>query len=299
MINNEYMDLLSHFYEGVYVVDKERKIIFWNKGSENITGFKSEEVVNAKCYNNILNHVDSDGKQLCFDGCPLHKTLDTGEIQEADVFLHHKLGHRIPVTVKSLPIYNEKKEVVAAVEVFTDLNFQKDAFYEAERLKKLVLLDDLTELPNRRYIDSFIESKVREINNFDLKYGMLFIDIDKFKDFNDSHGHLVGDDILKLVAKTLKNSMRGSDFVGRFGGEEFIAIIAVNSKKELKIVAEKIRMLVQSSSLKKDNNEELKVTISIGGTMMNQRIKITEMIKISDKNMYQAKENGRNRVFIE
>ena len=155
MITDDYMNLLAHFYEGVYVVDKNRKIIFWNTGSENITGYKAEEVVNAHCFNNILNHVDENGKHLCFDGCPLHKTLDTGEVQEANVFLHHKDGHRVAVTVKSLPITNEQGEIVAAIEVFTDSNYQKDNYYESERLRKLVLLDDLTSLPNRRYIDSF------------------------------------------------------------------------------------------------------------------------------------------------
>lgn len=298
MLNDDYIRLLSHFYEGVYVVDKERKIIFWNTGSENITGYKSEEVVNAHCYNNILNHVDDAGNHLCFDGCPLHKTLDTGEIQEADVYLHHKDGHRVAVTVKSLPIRNEAGEVVAAIEVFTDSNFRKDVYYESERLRKLVLLDDLTGLPNRRYIDQFIESKLKEINNFDLNYGLLFFDIDKFKDFNDTYGHLTGDEILKLVSKTLKNSMRGSDFIGRFGGEEFVGIIAVNKVEELSVVAEKMRILTENSYIKDENSEKLFVTISIGGTMMNKGQTVEEIIQIADKNMYQAKENGRNQINI-
>ena len=98
---NELTDLIMHLFEGVYIVDTTRKIVFWNSGSEKITGFTAEEVVNKQCYSNILRHVTADGKELCFGGCPLHKTLDTGEVQQNQVFLHHKDGHRIPVMVKT------------------------------------------------------------------------------------------------------------------------------------------------------------------------------------------------------
>lgn len=118
-------NLIPHLYEGVYVVDKNRKIIFWNEGSERITGYSKEEVVNSFCYQNILQHVDHNGKQLCLEGCPLNETLQDGIIREAHVFLKHKDGYRIPITVKTLPIYDSEQNIVAAIEVFTDEKISK------------------------------------------------------------------------------------------------------------------------------------------------------------------------------
>ena len=123
MISKDYHEVLSYMYEGVYVVDKHRKIIFWNNGSEVISGYTSEEVIGHYCHDNILQHVTEDGTQLCFGGCPVHHTLQTGEVMEANVFLHHKSGHRVPVTVKSIPLFDEDNDVVAVIEVFTDSRY--------------------------------------------------------------------------------------------------------------------------------------------------------------------------------
>lgn len=81
---------MDHLFEGVYVVDTQRRIIYWNQGSERITGYTSEEVLNKFCHNNILQHVDERGKLLCLNGCPLHHTIKTGEIQHAHVFCDTK-----------------------------------------------------------------------------------------------------------------------------------------------------------------------------------------------------------------
>ncbi len=105
MSKNKY-DILENLYEGVYFVDKERTITSWNNGATQLTGFSQDEVVHKKCFSNILNHVDVNGIALCFDGCPLHATIQDGVPREANVFLQHKNGHRVPVMVKALPIYN-------------------------------------------------------------------------------------------------------------------------------------------------------------------------------------------------
>lgn len=103
--NNEILKtFMNKLDEGVYCVDLNRKINFWNDAAKNISGFDSSEVVGSYCYDNILKHVDGNGKNLCLDGCPLHKTLEDGEERKALVFLHHKGGHRVPVEIKVVPI---------------------------------------------------------------------------------------------------------------------------------------------------------------------------------------------------
>ena len=298
MYDKKYLELLSYLYEGVYVVDQHRKIVFWNKGSEEITGYSAEEVTESYCYNNILRHVSEDGKNLCFDGCPLHHTLATGELQEADVFLHHKEGHRIPVKVKSIPIYDSEENIVAAIEVFTDERYKKDTYSENRKLKELLVTDPLTKISNRRYLDFHLESCKKEADEFETTFGLLFFDIDKFKGVNDTYGHDIGDEILKLMSRTISSNIRGDDKIGRWGGEEFIAVIKIDHLGGLEKIANKLRLLVSKSEHKLENDEELRVTVSIGGTLYKPGESLIELVKRADSYMYQAKEKGRNRVIV-
>lgn len=288
-------ELIPHLYEGIYIVDKQRKIIFWNKASERITGYKAEEVINSYCYNNILQHIDESGKQLCLDGCPLQKTLDTGEMREAHVYLKHKEGHRVPVMVRSLPIYDDEKKIVAAVEAFTDERFLKNVFRENINLKNELHTDTLTKVSNRRYFDFHIAKAIDEAEMFEHKFGILMIDIDHFKKVNDTHGHLVGDEVLKIIARSLTTNLGKSDLVSRWGGEEFIAIIDIDNFEDLYTLSERLRNIVRKSTYKLNDQESISVTISIGGTLYQAGDKQSDLIKRADQNMYFAKQNGRNQ----
>jgi len=292
-----YYDLIPHLFEGVYVVDKNRKIIFWNKSSELITGYKSEEVVNANCFQNILRHVTIDGVELCHNGCPLHNTLKTGKVNSGELFLHHKDGHRIPVSVKTFPVYDDNKNITAAIEVFTDSRERDEAFSENRRLKKMLIVDELTKVYNRRHLDFYLKNIKQEFNEYGTPFGVLFFDIDFFKNVNDTYGHNVGDKVLKLIARTLKANIRIEDVIGRWGGEEFIAVIRAVDENELTYVAEKMRKLVEKSSIK-ISGKDLSVTVSIGGTMYKKGETIKEVIARADKNMYESKDTGRNKSTI-
>jgi len=298
MIDKNYQDLLSNLYEGVYIVDTNRKIIFWNTGSEQITGYSSEEVMNSMCYNNILRHVTEDGRELCFNGCPLHQTIETGAILEADVYLHHKDGHRIPVKVKSIPVYDDNENIVAAIEMFTDERFKKETYTENRKLKEMLVTDPLTQISNRRYLDFHLEGSKNEAMEFETTFGVLFFDIDNFKNVNDTYGHEVGDEILKLTARTITSNIRGEDKLGRWGGEEFLAVIKTDSLTVLENLANKLRILVSKSAYDLPSGKELKVTISIGGSLYTNNEPVLELVKRADMYMYESKDTGRNKVTI-
>lgn len=297
MYKYNHTDFISNLYEGVYIVDKSRKIVFWNSGSEEITGYKSEEVVNSKCYNNILKHVDKDGKSLCLDGCPLQDTLITGKMNENHVFLEHKHGYRIPVSVKTIPLYDDKNNITAAVEVFKDLRLSEIHYNENIKLKEIANVDLLTDLYNRRYLDFQLENWIKEAKSFDLGFALLFFDIDYFKNINDAYGHNIGDEILKVISNTLKSNLRPGDIVGRWGGEEFIAMIKTNDNDFLFNLAQRLRRLCQNSSYKL-KDKLLSVSVSIGATFYHKSDSGQSLIARADQAMYQSKQTGRNKVTI-
>lgn len=296
MADTLYRQTLENMYEGVYFVDADRTITFWNKGAERISGYKANEILGKSCFDNILKHVDHQGCQLCLNGCPLQKTIDDGVMRESPVYLHHKEGHRVPVLIRTIPLF-EGKEVIGAVEVFTDESEQYDRLKDLQELRALALKDQLTELPNRRYLNNFLSERWREYENLEIPFGMIFMDIDHFKNVNDSYGHEVGDEVLKMVGKSTEAALRRGDLVGRWGGEEFIIVISTGDEDVLKIIAEKIRMLIEQSTLSYDGME-ISVTVSLGATLPFLEDDLEKMIKRSDAKMYESKKNGRNQVKI-
>src|SRR5208283_429737 len=113
--------LLDGIFDGVYFVDVERKLTYWNRGAERLTGYSAGEAVGRPCYDNFLVHVDETGRALCLNGCPLHRTIGDGQAREAEVFLRHKLGHRISVYVRVAPITDQSGQIVGAVEIFSEV----------------------------------------------------------------------------------------------------------------------------------------------------------------------------------
>jgi len=294
-----YKKLLDNLSDGVYFVDRERKITYWNKGSEKITGYTRSEVTGTCCYDNILSHVNNEGKPLCLDGkCPLAKTIEDGKLREAELFFRHKDGHRVPILVKIAPIKSSHGRIIGAVEVFSDNSFKTFAFEMIEQLKKESLVDYLTGLVNRRYLEMTLHTRLSELRRYGWPFGILFIDIDNFKGINDKFGHDVGDKFLAMISRTLLSNTRSFDSVGRWGGEEFIITVTNVNALDLFKMADRYRILIQSSSLS-NGSENIKTTVSIGATLARSDETPETLVQRADKLMYKSKNSGRNRVSMD
>lgn len=289
---------IENLFEGVYTVDVDRKILYWNQGAETITGYTSNEIIRRSCFDNILNHVNEDGVGLCFDGCPLKATIEDGMGREAAVYLQHKSGHRVPVKVRTIPLFNEKQQVVGALELFTENKDEVSLRNSLENYKKQSLEDPLTKAANRRYFSAIIESKIREYKIMGTTFGIAFLDIDNFKHVNDTYGHEVGDKVLKILAETIQSNLRKHDSLGRWGGEEFVILFSDVDSEGLLIVAEKIRKLIASSSLHL-SDQNLNVTVSIGATIVVDNDDPESIVMRADQNMYISKKSGKNKVTID
>jgi len=293
-----YKRLIDNLYDAIYFVDRERNITYWNKAAEKLTGYRDDEVIGRCCADNLLSHVDGCGTQLCTTICPLAATIEDGQPREADVFLRHKNGHRVPVSVRVCPITNELGAIVGAVEIFNDNSSKHSAQQKVGELQKLAFFDPMTQLPNRRYLDMKLEAAVREFNEYGVGFGVLVVDIDRFKVINDRHGHAIGDSVLEAVAKSLAGSMRSaSDIVGRWGGEEFLAILPQIGKESLPTLAERCRTMVHETLVATEESR-LQVTISLGATMALTGDTAESVVARADALMYQSKRDGRDRVTV-
>lgn len=293
-----YKDVIDNLYDGVYFVDRDRKITYWNKGAERITGYKSSHAIGRHCRDNLLNHITANGIQLCLTSCPLAASMEDGQPREAEVYLHHHDGHRMPVIVRSSPIRNKDGEIIGAVETFSNNEQIIQTRRQIDELRRSAFTDPLTGIGNRRYLEEGLQSVKIEIERGIGAAGVIFIDIDKFKNVNDTYGHDVGDQILLMVVRTLKHNMRGTDLLGRWGGDEFIAIIHdVQHPSILQDIAKKLRVMVENSHLDLEN-ARLSITISIGATMVQPGETLETFLQRADQLMYKSKQAGRNQITV-
>ena len=288
--------ILENLYEGVYLVDNDRKILYWNKGADNISGYTSSEVIGKRCSDNI-SHINEQGIQLCMTECPLAKTVADSISREMSLHIRHKKGHRIPVLARTTPLRDSLGQVIGAIEIFTDNSPKLAITQRIKELEKMALLDHLTELANRRYTELNIQTKLDELRRYGRPFGILYMDIDHFKNVNDSYGHDIGDKVLIMVANTFVKNVRASDIVGRWGGEEFLAIIPNITEEQLYFTANKLRVLVEQSGFSL-NSGIVQVTVSIGATLALPKDTAETLLERADKLLYYSKANGRNRVSI-
>lgn len=290
-----FKQLAENMFDALYIVDTDRVIQYWNPAAERLTGFCAEELIGTNCAADILCHIDRHGSNLCKTDCPLAATINDSKTRQEHVFLHHKQGHRIGVLVRTIPIQSSDGSVVGCIELFTENNSQTASQQRIKELEAVALLDNLTQLPNRNYLERELRNIIEEYRRFDIPFGVFFIDIDFFKLVNDTHGHLVGDEVLKFVAKTLSHNSRTFDIYGRWGGEEFIGIIRNTKFDELKNLGERMRILIDNSYIKLAE-ETIHVSVTIGATMIKKEDNVESVLNRADKLMYDGKSSGRNRL---
>lgn len=170
-----------------------------------------------------------------------------------------------------------------------------------EAIRAESLTDPLTGLGNRKYFDRSIEVAVQNALANGEPLSLLMFDIDHFKSFNDSYGHLTGDQVLRLVGMSLKQTIKGQDITARYGGEEFAVVLPNTALRQALTVADHIRRAVMAKELKKKSTGEIlgRVTISVGVSILKPGDDSDSLIERADGCLYAAKRNGRNRVICE
>jgi diguanylate cyclase (GGDEF)-like protein/PAS domain S-box-containing protein len=295
--NKDFIQLADHLFDGVAWIDANGRIIFWNKGAERITGYPSGKIVGTAHQKGPSRPLDKNGKELPEDSIPLLLTVKDGVQRETLAVLQHAEGYRVSVLVRTLPIRDEKGRITGAIGVFSENKAIISSFQSGQKTEETVLLDRVTGIGSRPHIENKVKFALEDYHSKQTHFGVLFMDIDHFKAFNDAHGHLVGDRILRIVANTLRHSLRLSDSCGRWGGEEFVALVLDLDLEGLRKVAEKLRTAVLETKVR-EGGGELNVTISIGATLARPGDTLQTLIERADQLMYKSKQAGRNRVTV-
>jgi diguanylate cyclase len=167
-----------------------------------------------------------------------------------------------------------------------------------EKISEEAQTDVMTGLANRKGLALALENTLQAMNGSKLPPCILMIDIDHFKKINDGYGHLLGDQVIKVVANNLKNQIKGKDTAARYGGEEFCVLLPETQLSDALKVAENIRQVMEKTRIKrtKDNQEICSITVSTGVTRYQQGESLLDFFQRADDALYESKKNGRNRV---
>jgi len=254
-----------------------------------ISGYTESELIGKS--HNLVRHPDMPD-DLYRD---LWQTIQGGEVWQGEVRNIKKNGDSYWVDVNIEPIRNSDDRVTGYMAVRQDVTAKKI-------IEELTITDELTGAHNRRYYNQTLPVEIDRAKRDGYFLGYLMIDADNFKSYNDTYGHQAGDKVLKAITSTLKNSFkRAGDYVFRIGGEEFVSLYRVKTVEDAVTAAEMARQAMHDLNIDHSGNlPSRRVTLSMGLMIMDPKEDyiIEEIYKYADEALYQAKENGRNRIEI-
>ena len=214
----------------------------------------------------------------------------TGRVDTADVVNGLRLGAH-----DYLRKPFEANELMARVSAALRTKWLQDELRARNaELDRVSRIDMLTNIYNRRHLDEHLRAVISAARRHDRTVGVLIVDIDHFKNVNDEHGHLAGDAVLREVAARLQQAMRTEDALGRWGGEEFLAVLTDTPPEGVRVMAERLRQVVAAAPFTLDDGSQIRVTVSVGHT--NGREDAEVLVHRADDALYVAKAEGRNRV---
>ncbi|PHS57640.1 MAG: hypothetical protein COB17_05345 [Sulfurimonas sp.] len=288
LIYQEQAEILEHISGSIISTDLDGKILTYNKGSETLLGFSKEEAIG----NNII---DIYGFENEFNLSNLANILALKGEYDMEAYLTNKSGKKIICSVHLSAVKDEDGEMNGMVGYSVDISQKKEAekiiHEQAEKLKHQAYYDILTNLPNRALFQDRLSQAIKISTRHNDKFALLFIDLDKFKQINDSLGHDIGDKVLIEASQRLKNAIREEDTLARIGGDEFTIIIRnIQDEKSASTVAKKIVETMREPII--INNQGLYISASVGISIFPDDAKFQHnLIKFADEAMYKAKEH--------
>jgi len=283
--------ILEQVHDAVISFDPNGFIQSWNTGSEMLFGYRADEMI-GRHFSMLF---PEDAYDVYDKG--ISELQKNGEYK-AEIFLHNKSGEALYVSISFAFLKNENGELLGYVSYAYDITEQKKAEVVLREQKKILRYqahhDALTRLPNRVLFFDRLEQSIRKTERSEKEFALFFIDLDKFKHINDSLGHSIGDRVLRVVAKRIKETIRKEDTLARLSGDEFTVIMEdLTHPEDASVLAQKILAILEKPMF--IDEYTLYISASIGISLYPQDAMDAEsLLTYADTAMYKAKENGRN-----
>lgn len=256
--------LLDRLQEGVCIVNRDHRILYWNSGAERISGYFAHEVAGQFSHGDLLMHCDNEGSLLpgAGPGSPVLAAMLDGKPHETTAFLLHREGHRLLTQLQARPIRDQNGVIVGAVEIFEEVS--APLHHRARELEAFGCSDSSTRAASRKFGELMLRHALEALNALEIPFGWLRIGLDGAQDLDRSFGHGMVAAAVKMIAATLDRSLGSLDVLTRWESAEFRVEVSRCSRSELAAAAERLRLLVRASTLEWWG-DRLAVTVSVGG----------------------------------
>jgi diguanylate cyclase (GGDEF)-like protein/PAS domain S-box-containing protein len=278
--------IFEHNSEAIIVTDPELRIVSTNKAFTDITGYRGEEVLGRKP--SLLAPCRDDAR-LCEE---IRSAVELAGAWQGELWDYRKNGESFPVWMSLSAVRNDKGELMHHFLVFSDISERKEA---EKQIYRLAYYDALTGLPNRSLLYSLVEQAISEATRHHHHGALVFIDIDRFKNINDSFGHASADLLLKEAAQRLAGALREEDMIARLSGDEFVvALFDITHREHAAVVGRKLLDTLAAPFI--IDKHEVTVSASAGIAVFPEDGKDAEtLLKNADVAMYRAKQQGDNQ----
>jgi diguanylate cyclase (GGDEF)-like protein/PAS domain S-box-containing protein len=292
---DSYRDVLDQLPIATYLVDAGRRILLWNDACEALTGHRREEVLGRSCAANLLAHCDESCVPTCGDACPLLETMRDGRPRQADLFLRHKAGHRVPVRIRAAPVRGAHGLIIGACETMDERPMSLPGSPPAAMCE--TSLDLVTELPCRRTLVHRLAAELQAFDSGRVPFGVLALAIDNFIRLCADDGAIGAGRVLLATARTLSRLAGAGNLVGRWSDGVFLAILRGCSEASLLASAVTLQRLAGMEAVPWWG-DFLSVTLSAGGTVVRSGDTIEDLVCRAEEALGQAIGMGANRAVV-
>ena len=293
-----YRTVLAELPVGVYFVDREHHIVFWNRGAEEITGYLSQQVLGHHMGENFLEHVDQENRRLTGTELPLMAALRDGKSIEKQVTVRHKDGHPVQLRLRAAPLRNDSGRLVGAAEYFEPIEPQP---WQNERKNVLEIhgcMDSVTGAMNRGYTETQLQEHFETFERHQVPFGVLVIQVDGLEQVKTKHGAGAMTSVMKLVGHTLLNGLRTPDQLGRWTDSEFLIVAAECGGAEAARVGERLRKMVSGAEAAWWG-DPLRVTLSCGVAAVKDGDDARAVVQRAERALQRAVADGGNGLVLE
>jgi diguanylate cyclase (GGDEF)-like protein/PAS domain S-box-containing protein len=268
-----YRDILDSLQIGVSVLDLQTKIVFWNDGAAHITGYERLDVLGHLCTDNVLQHCNQQCCDMCAERCPISSVLHGGKALEATSFIHHKSGHRAPVHIWAIPLRDKHGSIIGLI-----LTFEGEVEFNGpqpddQRTKERGWLDLLTGLPNQAMMQSHLRETMGTFADLHVPFAVVVVEFRELSGFRARYGQEAATSMLKVLARTLRNSVWPTDFVGRWSENRFLVILCGCGEEALQAVVSRMhRMMSNANILWWGEELTLKTSAGYAGAIVGETV---------------------------
>ncbi|MQN00603.1 MAG: EAL domain-containing protein [Lachnospiraceae bacterium] len=281
-----------------FIMRPDHTIVYWNRETEKLLGFSASDMLGKKCFESAFGCHYTNGCQISYSNCPAVVSFTTGRPDSINMFMNKKDGGSLLVRNSVIPLKDRSGKVLELINVFSPLAEETYSRELVQSIYETATRDAITGLPGRKYMEECLEGAFTVFERTGNLFAVLFADIDNFHDINNTYGHNTGDSILNDLGLSLRKYSRRNEKFCRWGGDEFVGLLELKKKEDIKKAAARFHELANSSKVAV-NGADIMCQTAIGITCVREGDDISSILSRADSYMYKAKRLKKNQIITD